>query len=243
MEKIVFLHIPKTGGTSVHDYLITKFSGNEIIPDRFNTLRNHSPEHLNQFRYFSGHYDIDGINRIPGNKKVFTFFREPKETILSLYYFWRSHKISFIEKHNLNGPRIAKKLSLLEFLRYNKEGIPANINNYTTRVLIGKMHYGPNGEFLYPEDELIDRAKATINSLATFGVMDNYNKSYRKVIEDLGFKAPEIIPHSRNSSERKDPNLEPIEKEKITDDISEELEKLTQFDQVIYNYAKKTLNT
>ena len=238
MKKIVFLHIPKTGGTSVHDFLIQQFPKNKVCPDRFNTLRKHTKAELDKYLYFSGHYDMDAVEHISGEKEVFTFFRDPKQTILSLYYFWKSHKTSAIRRNNLVGPRFAKSMGLLEFLTSGIGPIPGNINNYTTRALIGKIYCGPDAEFLYPVDEVIDRAKEKIDSLTTFGLMDKYDESYRMVLTKLGFTPPEVIPHARNSKNNADPNIELIEKEEITREISEALEALTVFDQQIYNYAQ-----
>jgi hypothetical protein len=239
MKKIVFLHIPKTGGTSVHNFLVQQFPKNKVCPDRFNTLKNHTKTELDKYLYFSGHYDMEGVEHISGDKDVFTFFREPKDTIMSLYYFWKSHKSSAIKNNNLVGPRLAKSMGLLDFIRSNKGPIPGNINNYTTRVLIGKMHCGPNGEFSYPKDELFDRAKERIDSLKTFGVMNHYDESYKLVLGQLGFTPPDIIPHSRNSKKNIDPNIEPVTKEEITSEILEGLTDLTEFDQRIYEYAQQ----
>lgn len=239
MEKIVFLHIPKTGGTSVHDYLVKQFPKNRICPFRFNNLKSKASTALDQYLYFSGHYDLENVNHISGDKAVFTFFRDPKETILSLYYFWKSHKKSVIEKNNLVGPRLAKSMPLIDFLSYRKPPIPGNINNYTTRALIGGMYCGPNNEFLYPENEVLDRAKSTIDNLKTFGIMDDYDNAYKNVLTDLGFAPPEKVPHARNSKKNIDPNIELIEKEPITDEVNRALNDLTKFDKEIYEYAKE----
>ena len=237
-KKIVFLHVPKTGGTSVHDYLVGKFPRDKVCPHRFNTLRDHTQEELNQYRYFSGHFDMDAIEHIEGEKDVFSFFRDPKNTVLSLYYFWRSHKQSVIEKNNLVGPRLAKSMGLLEFLNSANGPIPSNINNYTTRVLIGKMYCGPGGKFLYPEDEVFDRAVEKIDQMKTFGIMDCYEQSYRVVLNNLGFEPPEVVPHARDSKNNSEPYTEKVVKEEITEEIDAAIKSVTSYDQKVYEYAR-----
>ncbi|MCH4810010.1 sulfotransferase family 2 domain-containing protein [Vreelandella neptunia] len=239
MSKIVFLHIPKTGGTSVHDFLVNQFDRQDVLPDRFNTLREHSEEHLDNYKYFSGHYDFNGVKRIPGDKKIFTFMRDPKERILSLYYFWKSHTNEHIEKHNLQGPRLAKKMNLLDFLCYKENGIPANIDNSIARVFLGEMYCGPNQSFLYPEEQVLDIAKSNIDDLFCIGFMDDYEKSYKEVIKKLGFNSPSVIPHSRKENDKNDPSREFVKKEPLTEEINEELNRLVRFDQKIYEYCKE----
>jgi len=105
------MHIPKTGGTSLHDILVGNFCPEEICPERFNALKKYSQEELARYSYFSGHFDRESINYISADKDIITLFREPKARILSLYYFWKAHKNSHIEKHNLEGPRaLARRL-------------------------------------------------------------------------------------------------------------------------------------
>lgn len=241
MKKIVFLHIPKTGGTSVHEFLVTKFNSDEVCPERFNNLESHPKEELSRYYLFSGHYDMSGVNHIDGDKDIIAFFRDPKDRILSLYYFWKAHRWSTIEKANLNGPRLAKSLSLLEFLRYPNEGIPANIDNYYARVLAGKMYCGPNRAFLHSENEMISRSMTAIDSMSAIGVMEDFATSYRFVLSRLGYNAPPAIPHARNSKSLNDPSLEPVEREAITTDINNELDRLTRLDTQIYNYALQKL--
>jgi len=173
-SRLVFMHIPKTGGTSLHEVLAAQFNPTEICHERFNHLRERASSDLAKFKFFSGHFDLDSINNIPGDKRVITLFREPKDRIISLYYFWRSHKNSVIEKNNLHGPRLAKKFSLLDFLRHNGGAIPENIDNVMTRTVLGKIYIGHNREYLYPKNEVLDRARAAIDSLFCFGIMDTF---------------------------------------------------------------------
>jgi hypothetical protein len=242
MKKIVFLHIPKTGGTSIHDFLVTQIDKQQICPERFNNLNTLPKDDISKYIFFSGHYDIDSINNIAGDKLVFTFFREPKARILSLYYFWKSHKTDIIEKNNLTGPKIAKSLGLLEFLRCREPEIIATIDNYMVRVLAGKMFCGIDGSFLHTKETMIIKSIDSINNMHTFGILEKMNESYHYVLNCLGYESPTIIPHARNSNKLSDPNLEYIEKEEITKEINAELDRLVELDSIIYKYAYDKFN-
>lgn len=241
MSKIVFLHIPKTGGTSVHDFLVNQFESSECFPDRFNTLRSHSAETLGRYKYFSGHYDMDGIERIPGEKFVFTFLRDPVDRVLSLYYFWRSHTHAHIEKHKLIGPRLAKNLGLLDFLRYQKDGIPENFDNYIARVLLGEMYVGPSRDFLVSEECVFDRCIESLGKVNFIGFLGAYDDDYKSLLKKLNFDPPEHVPHLNKGTDTS-LDREGVEKELITEDIKMELDRLTRFDKMIYAYAKSEFN-
>ncbi len=89
--KLVFLHIPKTAGQSVHAYLQGGFSADEIAPARMNnTLIGMPLDDIARYRLFSGHLDWALLDCIEGPKFVFTILREPRDRILSFYFFLRA---------------------------------------------------------------------------------------------------------------------------------------------------------
>lgn len=192
-SRLVFMHIPKTGGTSLHNILVNQFERHQVCPERFNHLQRWTTSDLAKFRLFSGHFDMAGINLIPGDKRIIALFREPKARILSLYYFWRAHKESVVENGNLHGPRLARRLHLLEFLRHNGDGIPGNIDNIISRTLLGKIFVGRNREYLYPKDEVFDRAMEAIQALACFGIMETFETSLRQITSKLNIPYPDKI--------------------------------------------------
>lgn len=244
-NSVVFMHIPKTGGTSIHEMLAAFFEPEEIFPERFNKFDTYQPDDLAKYRYFSGHMDIKSIELFLGPKYVLSMFREPKKRILSLYYFWRSHTAEHIEKHSLNGPRLAKSMDLLSFLREHQFGIPGNIDNIQTRTLLGPMHCGPNREFLFPHEEVLDRAFRAIDSIDRVGILENFDESCFRIFKDLGLSAPAQFPHLRNGDNAidKDPNREAVCREEITPEIDRELDRLTEFDRHVYDYAVKVFES
>ena len=236
-QALVFMHIPKTGGTSLHEILVRHFREADICPEQFNRLRTWTPEELQKYALFSGHFDRDGIAHIPQPKDIITIFREPKSRILSLYHFWKSHKPDVIERGNLVGPRVAKSLPVLGFLRHRDDAVPANIDNIITRTLLGRIFVGKNGEYFCPKDEVLDRAVEYIDGMAAFGVMEEFEDSVRHLLARLGLRDPGRVPHARDSRSLTDPALEPIEAEPITPEVEAELERLTEMDQKVYAYA------
>jgi len=88
--KIIFLHIPKTAGQSIHKALVSVFGDHVICPARVNDqLCGLSISELNRYQVFSGHLDWSLLDCIKGPKYVFTVLRQPMDRILSFYFFLR----------------------------------------------------------------------------------------------------------------------------------------------------------
>lgn len=93
---VIFLHIPKTAGQSVHAFLEGFFPANEVCPARENfQLLPLSIARLKQYRLFSGHLDWSLLDAVNGPRFVFTILREPAERILSFYFFLRNKASKF----------------------------------------------------------------------------------------------------------------------------------------------------
>ena len=114
-NRLVFLHTPKTGGTSLHSMLKKNFQQHEIFPDRFDGLLNSSLHCLLRYKYFSGHFDFLAASSVPGNTKVVTLLREPVSRVLSHYYFYRAHDD---ENHPNTHVKLANQLSIKEFFSH-----------------------------------------------------------------------------------------------------------------------------
>lgn len=95
---LVFLHIPKTAGQSIHAAL-TEIAGSEnVSPIRVHTQ---VPESQTQmpvgYQIYSGHIDWVDLEHLPDHPKAFTVLRDPLERIASFYFYLR-------RKADLIGP-------------------------------------------------------------------------------------------------------------------------------------------
>lgn len=88
--RVVFLHIPKTAGQSVHAALQASFDESRICPARVNEqLKRLSIAALQRYQVFSGHFDWNALDCLKGPTYRFTILRDPLERILSFYFFLR----------------------------------------------------------------------------------------------------------------------------------------------------------
>lgn len=90
MRPVVFLHIPKTAGQSVHAYLENSYPLEKICPARDNSLLNSmSILKIRSYTVFSGHLDWALLDCLQTKAFTFTILRDPIERILSFYFFLR----------------------------------------------------------------------------------------------------------------------------------------------------------
>ena len=87
---VIFLHIPKTAGQSVHSFLVRLFGPEAIGPARVNEqLILLSVPEIRAYRVFSGHMDWALLDCVERPRFVFTVLRDPVDRILSFYFFLR----------------------------------------------------------------------------------------------------------------------------------------------------------
>lgn len=87
---IVFLHIPKTAGQSVHNALSRAVGADHVSPIRVHTqAQDGAAQFPDGYRLYSGHLDWTALDRIPTPRFVFSILRDPRERIASFYFYLR----------------------------------------------------------------------------------------------------------------------------------------------------------
>ncbi len=238
-NKLVFHHIPKTAGTTLHAELAQLFPQHKICPERYDNLHKMNYDELNSYDFFSGHFDFYQIGLIPGPKRVITFLREPKERIISLYYFWKSFTKEWIEANNLYGPLLAKSLSLLDFLKSDDITVLSNVDNSLVRSFIGRSR--PDDYKLFRGYDNIYFANTAFENLKRYtfvGFVEHFKEDLAELRAILGVNISTKARHLNNAAELNASNIrEDITREVITSEIEAELERLTSIDSIFYRTA------
>lgn len=187
---------------------------------------------------FSGHFNRKGVERVGPAARVFTVLREPKSRILSLYYFWKSHRPSYVRRKQLTLPQLAERYGLLEFLRCPTPVIAANIKDVYVRCLLPPGSLNPKAKHALSEEVAVHRAKQYLQSLFDVGVTEQLDRFVPHLFSRLELPVPANVPRS-NSHERfrRRRAMRVVRREELTDEIQIELERLTQLDRIIYEYA------
>lgn len=88
MTTIVFLHIPKTAGQTIHNALVSAVGGAEhVSPVRTHTQAPNGPQMPTGYRLYSGHIDWVELDTLPDDRFVFSVLRDPRERIASFYLY------------------------------------------------------------------------------------------------------------------------------------------------------------
>jgi hypothetical protein len=97
MTTIVFLHIPKTAGQTVHNALARAVGQSTVSPIRVHTQADEAAQMPAGYRLYSGHLDWTCLGSLPSDRFVFSILRDPRERIASFYFFLRKEAAALTE--------------------------------------------------------------------------------------------------------------------------------------------------
>lgn len=100
---IVFLHIPKTAGQTIHNELCRIVGDKNVSPIRVHTQAETGPQMPKGFHLYSGHLDWLEISQFK-NPFVFSVLRDPRERIAS-FYFYLCSKAKTLSREALSAPQ------------------------------------------------------------------------------------------------------------------------------------------
>lgn len=114
LPPIVFLHIPKTAGQTVHNELVRAVGQSCVSPVRVHTQAQSPEEQLPEgYKLYSGHIDWQALDVIPKPRFVFSILRDPQERIAS-FYFYLLKEARALDTAALALPQNAGKRAILE---------------------------------------------------------------------------------------------------------------------------------
>ena len=100
---LVFLHIPKTAGQTVHNSLSRIVKERRVSPIRVHTQTNNArDQYPTGYSLYSGHLDWTSLDHLPQARHVFTVLRDPGERIASFYFFLQREAMA-LDARTLNA--------------------------------------------------------------------------------------------------------------------------------------------
>jgi hypothetical protein len=244
-DRVVFLHIPKCGGTTLHHMLGQWFKPENMHPERHNGLYGYTAANLASSVVFSGHYDYYATTLIPGPKKLISFLRDPSDRLVSLYNFHRAHTSEIIERNNLTLPRWANEHDIDAYFAHPQIRKHPGVDNAIVRYFSNMPQIAPSmkGPDLRnaPLDELFEQALANLEKFAFVGFMDQYDADVDRLADTLGCARPaELRKHQvLDDLMQSDPNMRKIKKQRPTDETREGMEELIRYDRKFYARARE----
>jgi hypothetical protein len=224
---LLFLHIPKTAGTSLRVALYQEF-GPRMMPVPYEAGNPHKPAHYpwrdstspgddnrrfdaaaaRQFACVAGHYDWGVREKLP-EARVVTLLRDPVERVISRYRHLRRHI------KNIPGPTgwnrgffdraVRPDFGLEEFLK-----LP-DVCNVQTRILAGTLWSDPR-----PATEpMLSAAKANLAACAAFGLVEEFPQAVARINRAFGLRLPARFENAAPERPDQDAGITPRQREKI----------------------------
>ena len=190
---LIFLHIPKSAGTSMSKGLdiflhpkhsiiggfdsvvFGKFddfkSINHKISSKIYVGTNYLPKAVD---LVTGHFSYNTLINAYPHGQIITIMREPSSRLLSFWMYWRSYNDKQVKMFGTWGKRIllARK-SFKEFL--NASEIYCQTDNITTRMILYPHRLIPLDRAIDPlyDNQLLIEARRIINKLAFVDIIEN----------------------------------------------------------------------
>lgn len=237
-DRLVFMHIEKTAGSTAHHVLAQSFPEEQVCPHRFNNLNYFPPEHLARYRFFMLHSHLRMMRTIPQPLKFATFLREPVARMLSHYRFWASLNDGVVEAEGLDHIRFLKARKLKDLLTPSPLGVMPEFWNLSAHRLAGDLLLAPSGRPWRGENELLEAALANLANCATVGITEYPDLSFQCIADDLGipnrYDGARINVTAANT-EREPDRYDPVAETPADDETLEAIDRATRLDRLVYD--------
>ncbi len=208
-QTVIFLHIPKTAGTTLSEIFKANYHPAEIYNREFSgddgasAFINLSVERRAAIRLLWGHFPFGLHQYLPGPFTYFTFLRDPVERVISHYYYLLSHPEMFTIPEIIRE----KNLTLHEVL---ERDLIVDIKNMYTRLLAGLPYLFPADG--YTEEHGQTASQNLQNYFSVVGLVEKFDESLLLLKKAYGWDHIYYVPDNVN---RQRPGRETIPPETI----------------------------
>lgn len=225
MTQAVFIHLPKTAGTSFHSALCLGFGAHAVSPPFAATqMTPEQAEDLRQYEIVSGHISMPDARLYFPQAKLFTILRDPVDRCVSWYYFART-----VGESQHADVAAAQAHTLDEFFQLDQSITYRNIFNRQVRQL--------GAHVLEPDADMklaLSQAQEALKKCVWVGRYEHLQQDFIR----LGTVFPEMakitLPHLNATGERK-----PIAQ--IDAALKLKIEHYNSYDIELYNEACRDL--
>lgn len=219
--KLAFVHLPKTAGRTISDYLLQNFNRPQHL-NNYQTLEHHFPEELCYFNLIHGHFGYQTIP-LPRIFHYITVLREPVARTISQY----NHFMNLSNSFQISKDMRKENCSFKDFITSENPNVAYFVNVYAA-MLSGVK---PPEQLVY--NIIFYRALHNLQfNFAFVGIMERFDDTIRALKKKYNLKGTlEILGKTPEKYRTK------ISKQDL--DLAGEI---LQPDTVIYEVAKELFN-
>ncbi len=233
-QTLIFLHIPKTAGTTLHQIIDRHYSLDRIfwvhatdVNESINEFKSFSEEKRQRFQLIKGHMGFGLHQFVPQPCSYFTLLRDPVKRIISHYYH-----VLRTPNHYLHQVVTEQQMDLKAFV---SSGISLELDNGQTRLIAASNgNEDESIEFGCATPELLEIAKQhLINYFSVVGVMEEFDRTLLLLQKKLGWK--------NICYARKNTGKNTTKKSDISADTLAAIQQHNALDIELYQFAKQLL--
>lgn len=186
---VVFLHIPKAAGTTLHDVLERQYARDRIYnvigprDVRIDAFRALPVDERRRYRLIKGHMHFGLHELIPNPTTYITVLRDPVDRVLSHYFYVKRTPRHYLYKH------VTEKSITLE--EYVSSRMSLELNNGQVRALFGSGHVDvPYGTCT--REMLIAANHNLQHHFSIVGIAERFDETLLLMKRAMGWKRPPV---------------------------------------------------
>jgi hypothetical protein len=239
-DPYVFIHVPKTAGSSIRSLLAEVFSAGAVSPAfPVRRIDSRDSQLLQSYRVIAGHISWADAAFHFGRRRLFTFLRDPLERCLSVYGYFRQRThdrlIPLSQIRGLNSPEeatsLARQLDPDDFFRSEHPHVRQNVENR----MCWQLGYRAGIEFRrdMPSALVLQKAIQNLAAIWFVGFFESLGRDVANLLSAFGGK-PE-----NHQLPRINQTKAPLLASEIGSQTRKAIERLTDLDRRLYDHARK----
>jgi hypothetical protein len=235
--KVLFLHIPKTAGTTLRIRLARFFNHQHVLDIWNRRIGDVSPDDLENCRLLMGHFAFEDVADLFGQYFTLCFLREPRDRLISTYRFWRAHRWEVVERTGWPWLSKAKRMPMHQFFLDPEIRNMEDVNNTIVRYLT-RRRYGAAPP-IFIDDAVVEEAKQNLMRFSHVGLLDTYDADVAHLERVAGREIPggklrvKQVPLDDGNADLETVVMDDVDWKAFDDAIKE----LIVHDHVVYDFA------
>ncbi len=237
--RLLFLHVPKTAGTSMRVHLMNQYFPDEVYPATNWTQAAQIDRPITDFRVYSGHFRANFARKMPPDTRTLVVFREPVPRLLSALRHLRRDP-DFHPDHVLVHGRTLGEIVHMSAIMANQYNVQVSwlaASADPERVEV-YLRANPDADAVSVEEPtsdeaLFQRACEALEKIDFIGFTEDLRPVLAQLSDEMGFHPIVSFPRLNDARQGDDPTDE------LGDAERELILQATALDQRLYDFAKE----